>query len=186
MTHSSLRGVPAVFLDRDGVLNRAIVRGGRPYPPQAVDELEILPGVREACSSLRGAGFRLIAVTNQPDVRRGKQTLETVDAINRAVQHELQLDDVRVCLHDDADVCACRKPAPGLLLDAARDWGVDLRSSVMVGDRWKDIESGKRAGCKTVFIDRGYTEQRPAAPDLTVSSLPEAVSWILQTVHAQE
>jgi D-glycero-D-manno-heptose 1,7-bisphosphate phosphatase len=175
-----------VFLDRDGVLNRALVRDGKPYPPQTLGELEILPGVPEACARLRGAGLRLIAVTNQPDVGRGTQSRDAVDAINRAVQSSLQLDDVRVCPHDDRDACGCRKPAPGLLLHAARDWGIDLAASVMVGDRWRDVESGKRAGCKTVFIDRGYMERRPDAPDLTVASLPEAVSWILGRCFPQE
>jgi len=179
MSSPSSRGVPAVFLDRDGVLNRAVVRDGRPYPPRTVGELEILPGVREACAALRSAGLRLIAVTNQPDVGRGERSRDVVDEINRAVLSTLQLDDVRVCPHDDGDRCLCRKPAPGLIIDAARDWGIDLATSVMVGDRWRDVESGKRAGCKTVFIDRGYVERRPDSPDLTVASLPDAVSWIL-------
>lgn len=186
MKAAAQRGIPAVFLDRDGVLNRALVRDGKPYPPRTVGELEILPGVRDACATLRQAGLRLIAVTNQPDVRRGTLKRDVADEINRTVQRDLQLDDVRICPHDDADACSCRKPAPGLLLDAARDWGVDLRASVMVGDRWRDVESGRRAGCRTVFIDHQYAERRPDSPDLTVASLPEAVSWILETVLARE
>ena len=186
MNGRSSRGAPAVFLDRDGVLNRAIVRDGKPYPPRTLDELEILPGVREACATLRRHGLRLIAVTNQPDIGRGHQSRDAVDEINLAVRRDLQLDDVRVCPHDDADQCSCRKPAPGLLVDAAREWGIDLATSVMVGDRWRDVESGKRAGCRTVFIDHGYAERRPDTPDLTVASLPEAVSWILGAVQSQE
>jgi D-glycero-D-manno-heptose 1,7-bisphosphate phosphatase len=105
-----------------------------------------------------------------------------VDAMNQLIRERLQLDDVRVCPHDDADVCDCRKPAPGLLVSAARDWNIALDASVMVGDRWRDVESGRRAGCKTVFIDNGYSERRPEAPDLIVPSLSDAVPWILQTV----
>jgi D-glycero-D-manno-heptose 1,7-bisphosphate phosphatase len=172
-------GAPAVFLDRDGVLDRAVVRAGKPHPPGTLAELEILPGVAEACAALRRAGFLLIAVTNQPDVRRGTQRRETVDAINDEVRRCLALDDVRTCFHDDADRCGCRKPEPGLLVDAARDWGIALASSVMVGDRWRDVESGRRAGCWTVFIDHGYDERRPDAPDLVTASLPEAVPWIV-------
>jgi D-glycero-D-manno-heptose 1,7-bisphosphate phosphatase len=185
-TAGAARGLPAVFLDRDGVLNKAFVRDGKPFPPRSLGELEILPGVENACADLRGAGFRLIAVTNQPDIGRGTQPREAVDEINRALQRRLHLDDVRVCPHDDGDRCGCRKPAPGLLLAAARDWGIDLAASVMVGDRWRDVESGRRAGCKTVFIDHGYSEKRPDAPDLTVATLQDAVSWILGAVLHHE
>jgi D-glycero-D-manno-heptose 1,7-bisphosphate phosphatase len=176
----------AVFLDRDGVLNRAFVRDGKPHPPAGASELEILPGVIEACAALRSARFKLLVVTNQPDIGRGTQDRATVEAINDIVREKLQLDDVRICPHDDDDGCACRKPAPGLLFEAARDWDVVLEKSVIVGDRWRDIECGKRAGCKTVFIDYRYAEKRPDGPDLTVKSLAEAVPWILRTLLAQE
>lgn len=171
----------AVFLDRDGVLNRALVRNGRPYPPSNLSELDILPGVPEALVRLRAAGFRLIVVTNQPDVARGRQTRETVEAIHATLRAELVLDEIRVCYHDDADGCRCRKPAPGLLLDAARDEQLDLPSCFMVGDRWRDIEAGRRAGCTTVFIDYGYAERQPADPRITVKSLAEASVWIAST-----
>ncbi len=175
--------IRAVFLDRDGVLNRALVREGKPYPPANLSELEILPGVQEACSTLKRAGLGLIVITNQPDLSRGTMERGAVDAMNAEVRERLGLDDVRVCPHDDADRCDCRKPAPGLLLAAARDWRIALDRSVMVGDRWRDIESGRRAGCKTVFIDYGYSEQRPQAPDLIVGSLLDAVPWILETTR---
>jgi D-sedoheptulose 7-phosphate isomerase len=170
----------AVFLDRDGVLNRAVVRDGRPYPPASPAEVEILPGVAEACATLHEAGFLLIAVTNQPDVARGAQRRETVEAINRALQARLPLDDVRVCYHDDGDHCACRKPQPGLLLQAARDWDIDLPGSFVVGDRWKDIQAGRRAGCQAIWVDNGYTEGEPDNPDCRVRSLVEAADWILR------
>jgi len=170
----------AVFLDRDGVLNRAIVREGKPHPPASLAELEIAPGAVEACTVLCEAGFLLIAVTNQPDVARGTQRREAVDAINQALCDQLLLDDIRVCYHHDADHCPCRKPKPGLLLRAAQDWDIDLSASFMVGDCWKDIEAGRRAGCKTIFVDCGYAEREPGNPDHRVSSLIEAVGWILQ------
>lgn len=169
----------AVFLDRDGVLNRATVVGGIPHPPASVAELELLPGVQDACRRLHDAGLLLIVVTNQPDVARGTQTIEAVEALNRELAARLTLDEFRVCPHDDADACDCRKPAPGMLLDAARDHGIELAKSVMVGDRWRDVEAGKRAGCKTVFVSAGYSERPPDAPDLTVRDLGEAVPWIL-------
>jgi len=171
---------PAVFLDRDGVLNRALVVDGTPHPPATVEELELLPGVQDACRRLHAAGLLLIVASNQPDLARGTQSIEAVEAINAALLARLPLDDVRVCPHDDADRCPCRKPEPGLLLDAARELHVDLSSSVMVGDRWRDVEAGRRAGCKTVFVDWGYSERSPQGPDLTVHTLAEAVPWILE------
>ena len=170
----------AVFLDRDGVLNAAVVRDGRPYPPQRVDELVILPGVRAALDELRRAGFVLLVVTNQPDVARGAQTREVVEAIHARLRAELPLDAIYCCYHDDADACACRKPAPGLLLDGARAFGVDLAASFMVGDRWRDIEAGAAAGCRTVFVDHQYRERQPRAFDARVASLSEASAWILE------
>ena len=169
----------AVFLDRDGVLNRALVRGGKPHPPATLAELEVLPGVAEACARLRAAGRQLIVVTNQPDVARGTQDRGAVDALNAALRERLPLDEIRVCPHDDADRCTCRKPLPGLLLEAAQAHGLSLPGSVMVGDRWRDIECGQRAGCRTVFVDHGYAERRPDSPDLVVDSLAAAVPWIL-------
>jgi D-glycero-D-manno-heptose 1,7-bisphosphate phosphatase len=169
----------AVFLDRDGVLNRALVRDGRPYPPADAAGVELLPGVEEACAALRRAGFLLVVVTNQPDVARGTQRLEAVEAIHRRLAEALPLDEIVVCLHDDADGCSCRKPLPGMLVDAAARWDVDLGASFMVGDRWRDVEAGRRAGCRTVFLDRGYAEAMPEAPDATVRDLREAARWIL-------
>jgi len=172
----------AVFLDRDGVLNRAVVRGGRPYPPASMAELEILPGVPQALGQLRERGFLLIGVTNQPDVARGTQTREVVEAINARLIAELSLDEIRVC-YEDGDNAFCRKPNPGMLLEAAERHMINLSTSYLVGDRWRDIEAGRRAGCRTVFIDRGYDERRPNPPaDQTVQDLPEATHWILTSL----
>jgi D-glycero-D-manno-heptose 1,7-bisphosphate phosphatase len=169
----------AVFLDRDGVINRAIVRDGRPYPPASVEELEVLPGVPEALARLKAAGFRLIVVTNQPDLARGTQRRDVVDEMHRRLAALLPIDQFRVCDHDDRDQCECRKPRPGLIVGAADDHGIDLAASYVVGDRWRDVEAGRRAGCTTVFIDCDYREHRPETPDAVVRSLQEATAWIL-------
>jgi D-glycero-D-manno-heptose 1,7-bisphosphate phosphatase len=175
--------VPCIFLDRDGVLNRAIVRNGKPYPPQTLDELEVIPGVSPALHELRDRGFLLIAVTNQPDVVRGKQRREVVEAINARLLAELPLDRIYTS-YEDGD-SPRRKPNPGLLLEAAQDFGVDLAHSVMIGDRWKDIEAGRRAGCCTVFIDYRYDEPAPSpAADFTAESFSIAVGWILKNAPA--
>lgn len=168
----------AVFLDRDGVINRATVRDGKPYPPGTLDELEVLDGVPDALSKLREAGFRLIVVTNQPDVARGTQTRETVEAMHARLTSELAVDEVVACYHD-GDACDCRKPKPGALLEAARRHGVALERSFMVGDRWRDIEAGQRAGCRCLFVDHGYREQQPAGQFVRVASLADAAEWIL-------
>jgi D-glycero-D-manno-heptose 1,7-bisphosphate phosphatase len=170
----------AIFLDRDGVINRAVVRDGKPYPPSSVAETVILPGVSEALVALRDAGYLLIVVTNQPDVARGTASRATVEAINHHLSEQLTLDEFRTCYHDSTDGCDCRKPRPGSLLSAASQHSIDLSRSYMVGDRWRDIEAGTRAGCKTIFIDYGYDEKRPEAPDFTVASLLEASRIILR------
>jgi D-glycero-D-manno-heptose 1,7-bisphosphate phosphatase len=169
----------AVFLDRDGVLNATVVRDGVPYPPGSADEVEVLPGVEEACSRLREAGFELVVVTNQPDIARGTQTSEAVGRINDVLLAALPLDEVVVCPHDDDDGCACRKPKPGMLIETAQRRRIDLAESFMVGDRWRDVEAGLRAGCRTVFVDRGYDERSPQ-PDVSVSDMGEAAVWILE------
>jgi D-glycero-D-manno-heptose 1,7-bisphosphate phosphatase len=174
---------PAVFLDRDGVVNRAILRDGKPYPPTTLSDLRLLPGVREACRLLREAGFALILITNQPDIARGTISAEQVDNMHTRLKRFLQLDDIRVCPHDDEAQCDCRKPKPGLLLDAAHTLDIDLRSSFIVGDRWRDIEAGHRAGCKAIFVDYGYTERRPFGPYLRVHSLSEAARWIVRAAR---
>lgn len=171
----------AVFLDRDGVLNRSFLHAdGKTHPPQTPDQLEILPGVLEACLSLRRAGFLLIVVTNQPDVARGTQRWEVVKAINKKLLRQIPLDEIRVCYHDDADDCPCRKPRAGMLLQAALVRSIDLHKSYMIGDRWKDIEAGRRAGCQTVLVNAAATEVSRCHPDFQAPSLREAEQWILR------
>jgi len=169
----------AVFLDRDGVLVESTVLDGVPQSAHSLAELQILPGVAQACDRLRAAGFILVVVTNQPDVARGTLTADTVEEMHRELQHRLPLDEIAVCFHDDADGCDCRKPQPGLLLAAAERWRVDLASSFLVGDRWRDVEAAHRAGCRAIFVDRGYAEPIASEPDATVKNLEEAAEWIL-------
>jgi transaldolase len=176
---STTRGRRAVFVDRDGVINRAVVRGGRPYPPARVEDVEILPGVVEAVEALRAVGFLVIVATNQPDVAAGRQTRAGVDAIHRLIRSAVPVDDVRTCPHVDADRCACRKPKPGLLVEAAGGWGIDLSRSFMVGDRWRDVGAGRAAGCRTVLVGDGYGETFPDMPHAVAGSLAEAAALIL-------
>lgn len=170
----------AVFLDRDGVLNRAVVRNGIPHPPATLAELEIVPDAVRALEDLKAAGFLLIGVTNQPDVARGTQSRDVVESINAALLAALPLREILVCYHDNQDECDCRKPRPGLLLQGAAKYAIDLSTSFIIGDRWKDVETGRRAGCTTVFLNYDYGERGPdGTPDCTAHSLSEAAAWIL-------
>ena len=172
----------AVFLDRDGVINKPIIREGKPYAPDTLAEFEILPGVLEVCRKIKQAGFLLLVATNQPDVGRGTVPLQAVEEIHQFMRQQLPIDRIEVCYHpgySDAE-CDCRKPKPGLLLRAARELSIDLARSWMVGDRWRDIDCGKAAGCRTVFIDWHYNEALRAPPDFRVSNISEAAEVILQ------
>jgi len=174
-----MREKKAVFLDRDGVLNNVILKKGKPHPPATLAELSLCEDVLPALQILKSLEYLLIVVTNQPDVARKLTPLDTVQEINATLMKLLPLDDICVCYHDDSDGCACRKPAAGLLLQAALEYNVDLEKSYMIGDRWKDIEAGQRAACKTVWLNKAYQEKGPKLPpDYTTNSLMQAVTWI--------
>ena len=176
----------AVFLDRDGVINRPIVRDGKPFPPVSVEEFELLPGVVDACARLKAAGFLLVVATNQPDVGRGTLARETVETMHAKMCAALPLDRVEVCYDAGAahgQPSEFRKPAPGMLLRASRELGIDLAQSWMVGDRWRDVDCGAAAGCRTVFIDLGYEEGLRAVPDFRARDLGEAAEVILRESH---
>jgi len=171
----------AVFLDRDGVINRALEHEAKPYPPSSLGEFEILPEVSAACAKLKAAGFLLVVATNQPDVGRGTLNQKVVEKIHVHMMAQLPIDRVEVCYHagNGLSDCDCRKPKPGMLLRAARELGIDLAQSWMVGDRWRDVDCGHAAGCQTVFIDHGYAEELRQKPDFSARNLGEAADIIL-------
>jgi len=174
----------AVFLDRDGVINRARERDGKPYPSASLSEFEIFSEVPEACRRLKQAGFLLVVATNQPDVGRGTLKREAVEEIHAEMRRRLPLDGVEVCYHPGQGLsdCDCRKPRPGMLLHAASELNIDLTRSWMVGDRWRDVDCGHAAGCRTIFIDRGYAEELKQQPDFRVKNLLEAAEIIVAEV----
>lgn len=176
---------PAVFLDRDGVLNRAIVRDGVPHPPHSIEEIEILPEATESLAKLSEAGLPLIVVTNQPDVARGTQTREGVEQINNWLRQRLPLTDILTCYHDGPDNCACRKPKPGLIIQASEAYNIDLSGSFMIGDRWSDIAAGQAAGCRTMLIEMAYSNAEKCSPDYRVRDLSEAAEIILRSLSGQ-
>ena len=181
---SALR--PAVFLDRDGTLNLQVVRAGKPYPPATLAEFALFPGVPEACAQLAAAGYVLVVATNQPDVGRGDQAQSVVEAMHARLRELVPaLTHIEVCYAPGQGVAHAedyrRKPAPGMITDAASNLGLDLARSWMVGDRWRDLDCGQRAGLRTVFIDFGYDEALRAAPDFTVKDFTAAAAVILRS-----
>ncbi|MBI2513701.1 MAG: HAD-IIIA family hydrolase [Opitutae bacterium] len=175
---------PAVFLDRDGTLNAPVIRDGQPYPPATLEEFQLLPGVAEACRQLHAAGFALVVATNQPDVGRGTTPAALVDAMHAHLRELIpEIERIEVCLAPgqgiDHPENRRRKPEPGMLLDAAAALHLDLARSWMIGDRWRDIDCGARAGVRTVFLDLGYREQLRAAPDFTAPNLSAAARIVL-------
>jgi len=176
---SEIKG-KAVFLDRDGVINRSKIIRGNPYPPDNLSELYIFPDVFSCTTRLKDLGFQLIVVTNQPDVFRGKTTKENVNKINEYLIKKLPLDEIIVCFHDDIHNCECRKPLPGMLVSAAKKKSIDLKKSFMIGDRWKDILAGTDAGCKTILMRSNHKEKlNDIIPDVVVKSFEEATNWII-------
>ncbi|SVE45152.1 uncharacterized protein METZ01_LOCUS498006, partial [marine metagenome] len=161
------------------VINRALVSDGRPFPPPSLDKLEILPDVPESLRLLKENGFLLIVVTNQPDVGRGTQKQETVEKMHTYLLNQLPLDDIYVCWHGQDGECECRKPSSGMLSQAAEKYGVDFQQSYLIGDRWKDIDAGKKVGCKTIFLDYQYNELLHSQPDFTTTSTIRASEWII-------
>ena len=171
----------AVFLDRDGVLNLPVVRLGKPYPPQTLEEFQLYPEAAEACRLLREGGFRLVVVTNQPDVDRGTQTLEAVEAMHERLREAIPLDRIEVCTatDDEAPDARRRKPNPGMVLDAAQALKIDLARSYLIGDRWRDVECGHAAGCTTIFIERGYSEELRNPPHHYAANILVAAQLIV-------
>jgi D-glycero-D-manno-heptose 1,7-bisphosphate phosphatase len=168
----------AIFLDRDGVLNKAIVINNRPHSPKTLDEVFILDNVKKSIEELKANKFEIVVITNQPDIASKKITYKFVESIHKILHEELNLNHFYVCPHVDTDHCECRKPKAGMIYKAAKDLGIDLRSSFLVGDRWKDIQAGQAAGVTSFFIDNKYAERMPEQPYFTVTSLFEAVNLI--------
>jgi len=175
---------PGVFLDRDGVLVRSTVIDGKSYAVRRVEDFRLLPGTVKAVGVLRSAGYKIVVVTNQPDIGNGLVDPAVVEAMHQRLRQKLAPDAIELCPHRRDENCLCRKPKPGMIHAAAKVLDIDLTASVVVGDRWSDIVAGKAAGCYTVFIDRGYVEPRSTMPDAIVSTLPAAVDVIMSRGRA--
>ena len=168
----------AVFLDRDGVVNKALVINGTPFSPRSVQEVEITQEASKCVNRLEKLGFEIAIITNQPDIARAKTTISKVNEIHDFIKEATGIKNFFICPHDDSDNRECRKPKIGLLLQAAKLLNIDLKRSYLIGDRWKDIEAGQSAGCRSIFINNNYVEKAPNFPYIEVQSLSEATQLI--------
>lgn len=169
----------AIFLDRDGVINKVILKEGKPFSPRKFERFELFGEIREVLEKFRREDFLNIVITNQPDITRNLIKWETLERMHKFIKENLPIDDIFVCPHDDIDSCQCRKPKPGMLLEAAKKWDIDLNGSFLIGDRWKDIEAGKNAGCITILID--YLYNKEVGSDFRVNDLHSAIKIILNS-----
>jgi len=169
----------AIFLDRDGVINRVILREGKPYSPRKLEEFVFNDGIKESVHKMKELGYRVFVTSNQPDIARGEISADLIEKISEKMRLELPLDDIYVCPHDDFHNCLCRKPKPGMLTKAAEEWQINLGLSFMIGDTWKDMEAGKAAGCRTILLDAPYNKD--AYCDFRVKSLREAIDIIIKS-----
>jgi D-glycero-D-manno-heptose 1,7-bisphosphate phosphatase len=172
----------AVFLDRDGVLNQIVERDGRPGSPRTLAELRLVDDLHSV-GRLKDAGFLVFMITNQPDVARGHVTMDLLEAMLTEIRRRAPIDDYRICPHEDVDSCVCRKPRPGMILDLAQHWHVDLFRSYVIGDMWRDVEAARSAGCMPVLIRRSYNDGVEASAE--AQSLAEAVEMVLTNVGAE-
>lgn len=169
----------AVFLDRDGVLCPPIVRNGKAFAPTSLEDFRLVPDAAASVASLKAAGFLVIVVTNQPDIGNGLVSEKLVEQMHERLRAAVEVDDIVTCPHSQTAGCSCRKPLPGMLLDSARRFSIDLDESFMVGDRASDVAAGESAGCRTIFIDHNYSEPPPEHPDHKTDSLRAAADYIL-------
>ncbi len=168
----------AIFLDRDGVINKVVMRKGIVSSPWRLEEFEILPNVKECLKEFKKMEFLNIVFTSQPDISRGLLKIEDLGEMHKFIMETLLVDGIKFCPHDDKNNCNCRKPKPGLLLEAAKKWSIDLKKSYVIGDTWKDIGAGKAAGCKTILIRREYNKDFQKDYDFEVNNLEETVEII--------
>ena len=167
----------AVFLDRDGIINKAVVKNGKPFPPSSLTELELIDGIKELIEDIKRIGYKVFVFTNQPDVARGTTRLDKVTEIHDFLLKELSIDKIYCCFHDDTENCECRKPKPGMILEAQKEWDLDLTRSFVVGDRWRDIDAARAVKVRSILVDYNYNEEK-AMPDFTCTSIKEVFSII--------
>ncbi|MCU0770948.1 MAG: HAD-IIIA family hydrolase [Verrucomicrobia bacterium] len=171
----------AAFIERDGLLNRFRMQHDLPVAPIQLEEFRVQPEAVPLVRSLQDAGYLVIATTNQPGLTSGELSRRELDLMHEILLKKLNLDDIMVCPHDEADRCPCRKPKPGLLIEAGFKWHVDLDRSVVISDKWQDAEAARIAGCTSILIDSPWNG--PGHHDFQVSSFKAAVAKALSLMN---
>jgi D-glycero-D-manno-heptose 1,7-bisphosphate phosphatase len=179
MVEGGAQGDRAVFLDRDGVLVVPEFRDGRSFAPRRIADFRLYEEAAPCLERMKTAGFKLVVVTNQPDVGNGLVERAVIEEMHHRLATALPVDAIEVCYHAPSDNCDCRKPKPGMLRRAAGRLGLDCARSIMIGDRGSDVAAGRAAGCRTIFIDLGYREEKPDRPDWRVDCLSDATDIVL-------
>ena len=149
----------AVFLDRDGVINDVYFRGGeKPIAPWSLEEFKFLPDIEDPLNELVEIGYSLFVVTNQPDITKKYVDRLVVDEMHKMILKRLPINDIIVCPHVDADKCVCRKPKPGMIQLLSKKYGLNIETSFLIGDTWRDVETGKNAKCIMILLDKPYNQ----------------------------
>lgn len=149
----------AVFIERDAILNEVRTGPKHQVPPLTLEEFKINQQAKDPLLKLKGAGFVLVATTNQPGLSRGYQSRRELDRMHEVLRRSFPLDDLMVCPHDETDHCPCRKPRPGLLIEAAFKWHLNLDHSFVISDKWQDAEAARTAGCTSVLLKSPWVGQ---------------------------
>jgi D-glycero-D-manno-heptose 1,7-bisphosphate phosphatase len=170
----------AVFLDRDGVINRGFIVDGKSYAPRKIEDFKLLPFVIQSVEKLINNGFLVIVITNQPDIANGLLDIETLNLMHEKLITKLKLTDIYFCPHSKNENCECRKPKPGMIYSAVKKYKINISNSFLVGDRASDIEAANAIRCRSIFINRNYKEPKPFTQEKTVNSLKSATNYILK------
>lgn len=167
----------AVFIERDGILNEVQAGPNHPISPMTMEEFRVNEKAKIPIKKLKDAGFVLIVTTNQPGISRGYQSRRDLDYMHDHLRRNFPVDDILVCAHEESDECPCRKPRPGLLIESAFKWQINLDQSYVISDKWQDAEAARTAGCTSLLLKSPWIGQ--GHHDFVLPSLKEIANKII-------
>ena len=173
-----VRNTKAVFLDRDGVINKPTIIKNKSYAPTKVKDFRLYPNVAKFCKMLKKKKFLLIVITNQPDYKKKKISINILHQMHERLKKKIKFDDIYISLSSNSKNFF-KKPNPGMLLEAKKKYNISFKKSYLIGDRFSDIEVARNVGCKAIFIDRKYDELKPSYQIKNTKSFEEAAKFIL-------